>query len=717
MLASPQPWSRALTVFPGLATMDVSALWTPLVAPAIPSNRRGRIAMLLSALWCFGCSENFGTPPAGVAPAARVVAQGFAGPTAVRAITALRGRADLLWVGTDRGAYRVVQSGADLAWRPGPPDASLQAIVAIDGDVTGSIWIVQSRLVEDALHVSYDRGRSFRQVARPATVAGVDRIAALPRSPAHPFGALAVVQGTALFVRAQETDSWTPASLPAAPQAFGPLAADGQGRVALAVQTPGGWQFWRSIDGGSTFTASGASPEGPVLSVALLPDGALSYATPARIVGPGASVLAPSGSRFERADVRARGAVVDYVAQVDDGSAFAGMLPGPSPTSVAASAGVGGVEGPVAVEGGGYVVSVSGELERVFAAGVTPVPFAGGILDFGSAAADPRAEGVVVLGRVGGEVYRGDAADAHPDFLDTPQLASFLTVVLPDRGDASGVFWGAFGAQWHPGLVGEPWDPRSAGLDDYANPGQPFQVSALAQEPGHPERLWLGGADGNGVYRSTDSGRSWSRVHGGLGYPGVLESEHGLSGATQIRRFVFVGTQIWMGAFRGGVYALEAATDTWEQHDRGLPDALRGGLPLDTCCIAPPTQAVTTIVDVRDLAALPDGALLAATGFGVYRDDARTGDWHPSGQGLGNGDVYVLAPHPTRSGWVLAGCRGTAGAPAMLFLSRDAGRSWAELEVDLAARWVEGLAWSDPEKLEVVAVLDRSGAWRMELLP
>ena len=90
-------------------------------------------------------------------------------------------------------------------------------------------------------------------------------------------------------------------------------------------------------------------------------------------------------------------------------------------------------------------------------------------------------------------------------------------------------------------------------------------MSTLAQEAGAPLRLWLGAAVGDGVYRSVDGGLNWGRVHDGLGAPGGLEGEDGLSGITDVRAFAFHDAEIWMAGYRGGVYWLNGAAAAWVQ--------------------------------------------------------------------------------------------------------------------------------------------------------
>ena len=64
-----------------------------------------------------------------------------------------------------------------------------------------------------------------------------------------------------------------------------------------------------------------------------------------------------------------------------------------------------------------------------------------------------------------------------------------------------------------------------------------------------------------------------------------------------------------------------------------------------------------------------------------------------------------------------AAARGRPEAPDWLFLSEDAGRTWFPVASGLVGRTATDLAWSDPARLEIVALLEAQGVWRMELAP
>jgi len=166
-----------------------------------------------------------------------------------------------------------------------------------------------------------------------------------------------------------------------------------------------------------------------------------------------------------------------------------------------------------------------------------------------------------------------------------------------------------------------------------------------------------------------------------------------------------------MGGFRGGVFRLDQEHDTWEQRSAGLPQV--DGVPLDGCC---PEPGVTE-VDVRDLVTLGDGSLLAATGWGVYRLRGGEARWELRSTGLFNQDVHRLLRHPFDPETVLAATRGRPEAPDWLFLTEDGGQTWFPVASQLAGRNAIDLAWSDPAQLEVVALLEAQGLWRMELDP
>ncbi len=123
-----------------------------------------------------------------------------------------------------------------------------------------------------------------------------------------------------------------------------------------------------------------------------------------------------------------------------------------------------------------------------------------------------------------------------------------------------------------------------------------------------------------------------------------------------------------------------------------------------TCLAADPLQA---------------GVAYAGTRGGVLRSDDRGQSWRPAG--LGGQVVKALAASPTEPGVVYAGAK-----PPGLFVSRDGGQTWAELEAFRRARafwwqspaeadlkpYVQGLALSPTDPRLIVAGIEAGAVLR-----
>jgi hypothetical protein len=673
-----------------------------------------------------GCSENYGTPPVPPGTPIAVQHEQFAGPILPRAGQGLAGTGNLLWVATDRGLYHAKSESGTLTWRPAhfgvmgaDGFARVSPIVALAVDPTGRIEIHAAGFtVNHYLTVSIDGGRTFRPTSLPNVIAGtVERVAALPPSEPHPGGAFAVVQGVSLFLQSAGSTDWTRAELPSAPLSIGPLAGNTSGEVVVAVETGQGWALWASADGGARFEATSVRAVGPILDVAITEQGIPAYAAADTIVLGASAVAAPPPATFIAADLGVDGERVHYLARLESPGGVGprlwwGTLPDGDPVEVDPPD-----PGPpadlLATAHDAFVLGPTCDVFELDGPTWIRHPFGGGHLNWGAIATDPNEEGALFLGSVEGRVWREDAAGAAS--VGQPNGSSQVRALL-EAPRLGGLFAGTYGVQWR-STGADSWQDRSAGLFNYRldQYSGPVDVQTLALDPSDLDRVWLGSTQGNGPYRSRNGGQLWEQVHGGLGSPGSIFGEDGLPAATDVRAFVLDAATPWMGTYRGGVWRLDPRApadpldDVWVQSNRGLPDL--AGEPVDTCCFAP----LEVSVDVRDLTRLADGTLLAATGWGIFRDEDAAGAWEPSSDGLTNYDVFALAVHPTSPDWVLAAARGTAAHADWIFLSEDGGRSWSPLASVLRARFARDVVWSAPSRLEVVALLDGGGAWRMEL--
>ncbi len=188
-----------------------------------------------------------------------------------------------------------------------------------------------------------------------------------------------------------------------------------------------------------------------------------------------------------------------------------------------------------------------------------------------------------------------------------------------------------------------------------------------------------------------------------------------------------------------GVAAAEEATLRWERADVPADEAAFVSIETDTArsqVVAATRRAVylsdntgegwaerfrvpagATIQDVAvNTAASGSSVILVATDRGVYGSFDGADHWTRLATGIGEGesDCTVVRFHPTRAALALLGTRGG------LFVSRDAGRRWSEVQTPDAATNVVDLAPdpNDPDRLhlatphEVVSGRLPNGPWQ-----
>lgn len=675
----------------------------------------------LSGWWLLlglaACSENFGIPPVPAGTRVGVSAEGFAGPVPTRAVVDLAVVGDDLWVATGKGIYRASAARASAVWDPIHPGrenlgggTAVVAVEAMSVDPSGAtaIHAVPSG-GESLLAASWDGGTTYRSVPVPNILAGpVERILALPPTSGRPDGSFLAVQGLTVSRLDAGADDWSSSTLPGTPEELGVLGVDAGGAVAVAARVGAGWTVWRSDDAGVSFATTGLGLEEAPLAVLPMPGG-VAVADAEGVHGPGIGNPLGPGELAAAVDLVDRGGVRRWALLMDTpaGEIRSGVLGGagdpiaPAPADpLPATLVCAGPGAWIADTNGGLWSAAGGQLEAL--------AFGGGELDWSALAVDTSTPGHVLLAdRFSTGVWVGDPAGAMQK-TSTPRFQSELRAVLRDPVSGTGLYAGSFGTFFRLD-AGSSWQDRTSGQFSYLEDRLTVSVQTLAAAPGAPPELWMGAILNDGPYRSINGGFTWSRVHEGLGTPSSLPDETGLPNLTQVRRFVFVEGETWMAGFRGGVFQLDA-DDTWHQRNQGLPDL--SGSPVDSCCFAP----LDLQVDVRDLVAQGNG-LLAATSWGVFRGSRADGTWDEASEGMTNRDVWALAVHPARPGWVLAAVRGTPDNPDWLFLSRDGAASWQPVASRLRGRFADHVVWSDPQSLELVVLLNRSGAWRMELAP
>lgn len=122
---------------------------------------------------------------------------------------------------------------------------------------------------------------------------------------------------------------------------------------------------------------------------------------------------------------------------------------------------------------------------------------------------------------------------------------------------------------------GTSWRPTNSGVTAEFQPDQTPEfgqcVHKFAVHPAEPERMYL--QNHGGVFRSTDAGRSWQSIAGGLpadfGFPIVVHPQR----PGVIYTFPLVGSMMrFPPEGRCAVYRSEDGGDTWAARAEGLPD-------------------------------------------------------------------------------------------------------------------------------------------------
>jgi photosystem II stability/assembly factor-like uncharacterized protein len=176
-------------------------------------------------------------------------------------------------------------------------------------------------------------------------------------------------------------------------------------------------------------------------------------------------------------------------------------------------------------------------------------------------------------------------------------------------------------------------------------------IRSLVLDPDNPGTLYAG-SYGNGLFKSTDAGASWSAA--GNGMRNLFVSSLGFS----------PGPTLLAGTFDSGVYRSTDEGQSWSMSSAGIHEST-----------------------IYDLAADPSasGALYAATFDGVKASDDGGATWRSADSGLPLAAVASLALVPS-AGTLFAGTLGGG-----LLSSADGGASWSAVS-GLSEQYVSSIA-------------------------
>jgi photosystem II stability/assembly factor-like uncharacterized protein len=238
-----------------------------------------------------------------------------------------------------------------------------------------------------------------------------------------------------------------------------------------------------------------------------------------------------------------------------------------------------------------------------------------------------------------------------------------------------------------------PAFPMAAGVNVWTTNGpEGGDIWALAIDPANPAKLYAG-TYGGGVFKSTDSGGTWTAANTGLTSLYVYTLAIDPSTPTSI----YAGTH-------GGVFKSIDSGSTWVAVNTGLMDLYVTALAIDPAVPATlyagtyvgafkstnsgitwasaNTGLASPYIDALAIDPAAPATLYAGTaGPQVFKSTDSGGNWGRTGGGpndpWGYGDVFALAIDPATPATLYA------GTDYGLFKSSDRGGSWTAINTDL----------------------------------
>jgi len=308
----------------------------------------------------------------------------------------------------------------------------------------------------------------------------------------------------------------------------------------------------------------------------------------------------------------------------------------------------------------------------------------------------------------------GAASPADPEFGDMR-----WRLVGPFRGGWSTMAAGTPGdpAIWYFGAAdGGVWKTRDAGVTwrPLFNDKGSASIGALAVSPGDPSVIWIGTgqvqqrwdiAAGDGVYRSTDGGATWS--HLGLGATRHIGAIWVDPRNADVALVATLGHAFGPNAERG-LYRTEDGGRNWTHVlDKG-PDVGAVDIAGDP---AQPDLLFASLWQVRRHPWLDYFQPPVGPGSGIVRSTDGGKSWTAVGsQGLPAGPlgrIELAVARGTESRRVWAAISAPAGEG--LYRSEDGGESWERLNAEpaLTSDYMSGLT-PDPKNPDVVWAMGRS---------
>jgi photosystem II stability/assembly factor-like uncharacterized protein len=328
-----------------------------------------------------------------------------------------------------------------------------------------------------------------------------------------------------------------------------------------------------------------------------------------------------------------------------------------------------------------------------------------------SLAVHPSSPETIYAGAYGGWVYKSTNGGIDWSELDLGVRGTWIFALVIDPDIPSTIYAATGGDNHHTRAYGVFKSTDSGRTWKAINSGLPLEwIFSLAIDPSAPNTLYVGFIGlRKALYKTTDGGQTWSPVAPEPSlYPSAIYAI-----AISNRKKVHLGYGDSLSDSGGLITSLDDGS-SWQKPTAGFPNSSVNVLTVD------PTESSTIYAGTqmgifkstdggetwRDssrgigqfrintiaIALDPTVLYLGTQGGGAFKSTDGGKNWVTSSQGLPTPNVCVLAVDPSDSSNVYAGINGAPFRQPNVYRSRDRGATWVGLDSAIPAMDVCALA-------------------------